>query len=91
MTTIRTGAVSYRLFIGIYPGGISYVDRHRERHGDYASLAFLPYDTLVLKVQRDCPKELRTEIEAHAATIQARRGEQYEVSTCGQTVRLGAV
>lgn len=79
-----------RLFIGIYPAGISYRDRHREKLGDYAKLAFLPYDTLELKVEEDCPAELRTRIESDAATIQNKRGERFQVSTTGQTVMLGS-
>lgn len=44
-----------RLFIGWYPGGIVYADRKRERHGDYAPLAFLAYDTLELSVEKELP------------------------------------
>jgi hypothetical protein len=29
------------------------------------------------------------DIEAHAVTIIPRRGEEFQVSTCGQTVLLG--
>jgi len=78
-----------RLFIGVFPGGFSYADRKREKHGDYAQCAFLDFATLTLKIEKDCPKVLRAEIEKHAAGIQARRGEDYIVSTCGQTVKLG--
>jgi hypothetical protein len=38
-----------RLFIGVFPCGISYADRHHEEHGDYKTLAFLPYNSLVLE------------------------------------------
>lgn len=82
--------MSERLFIGVFPAGISYADRHREEHGDYAELAFLSYDTLELKVYENCPANLRTEIEAHAASIQSRRGQRFQVSGCNQTVLLGA-
>jgi hypothetical protein len=78
-----------RLFIGVFPAGISYADRERIRAGDYARLAFLSYATLVLDVEPDCPEYLRKEIEGHAATLQARRGEHYEVSAAGQMVLLG--
>lgn len=81
--------MSDRLFIGIFPGGIAYADRHREKNGDYARLAFLPYDTLQLEVEQDCPTDLRTLIEADAEFIQSRRGELFQVSSCGQTVTLG--
>jgi len=78
-----------QLFIGVFPCGISYADRHHEEHGDYKSLAFLPYSSLVLEFRKDCPTELRGEIIASAAAIQARKGEQYQISGSGQTVLLG--
>jgi len=81
--------MSDRIFTGIYPCGISYADRHRQKGGDYARLAFLPYDSLELKIEADCPPELRKQIEDDAATIQARRGDLFQVSWAGQTVTLG--
>jgi hypothetical protein len=78
-----------QLFIGVFPCGISYTDRHHEKHGDYKSLAFLPYSSLVLEFRKDCPAEFRSEIIASAAAIQVRKGEQYQISGCGQTVLLG--
>lgn len=80
---------SDRLFIGTYPCGLVYADRATEAHGDYKRLAFLPYSTLKLEMEKDCPTDLQARILAHAATLQAKRGEQYQVSTCGQTVTLG--
>jgi hypothetical protein len=80
---------SKRVFCGVYPCGLSYVDRAVERHGDYKRLAFLLYRSLILDVERDCPPELAAWIKQDAAKVQARRGEPFEVSTCGQTVRLG--
>jgi hypothetical protein len=77
------------LFIGIFPAGISYANRNVEEHGDYKRLAFLPYDTLALEVQKDCPPELRHRIVEDAKTIQARRGMPFRISTCDQTVMLG--
>jgi len=55
-----------QLFIGVFPCGISYSDRHHEEHGDFKSLAFLPYSSLVLEFRKDCPAELRSEIIARA-------------------------
>lgn len=81
--------MSDRLFIGVFPTGISFADRLVEVHGDYKRLAFLPFSTLVLEITPDCPAYLRTEIEAYAATIQAQRGQPFTVSTSGQTVILG--
>lgn len=90
---------SERLFIGVYPTGISYADRSQEEHGDYKSVAFLPYDTLELEV-RDPDSPLLAEVRADAAKLKARKGELFAVSTTGQadvaaglatgqTVRLG--
>jgi len=92
--------MSEHLFIGNYPGGMVYADRRHERHGDYKRVAFLPWDTLDLRI--DAPRsDLLPEVRAHAATYQARRGELHALSTtadrdasgrltgCGQTVRLG--
>jgi hypothetical protein len=84
-------SVNKRIFCGVFPCGISWSDRATERAGDYKPLAFLPFSTLVVEFQPDCPTELRAEIEADAASIQAKRGQQFEVSTCGQTVTLGRV
>jgi hypothetical protein len=78
-----------RLFIGVAATGIAYADRSREEHGDYARLGFLPYRTLELEVADGCPDDLAKRIRGHAATIQAMRGEDYRISTAGQTVRLG--
>lgn len=78
-----------RLFSGIYPCGIVFADRHNERHGDYARLAFLPYRTLTVEFERDCPPELRAEIESDVARMNLKAGDLFEVSASGQTVRLG--
>jgi hypothetical protein len=40
------------LFIGLFPGGVSYANRNVEEHGDYKRLAFLPYDTWHSKSRR---------------------------------------
>ena len=78
-----------RLFCGVFPGGISWADRGREKHGDYARLAFMPYATLEATIEPDCPKALRPMIEAAIEAFQARRGQEFPISTCGQTVLLG--
>lgn len=78
-----------RILCGIFPCGVTWADRAREEHGDYKRLAFLPYCELVLKVEPDCPADLREQIEKHAAEIIARRGERFAVSATGQCVTLG--
>jgi uncharacterized protein YjhX (UPF0386 family) len=77
------------LFIGLFPAGVSYANRNVEENGDHKRLAFLPYDTLALEVQKDCPLELRHRIFEDAKTIQARHGKPFRISTCGQTVIFG--
>lgn len=79
-----------RLFSGVYPSGIVYADRERERHGDYLRLAFLSFKTLKLEFEKvSMPAELRAAIERDAHKIQMRRGKSYQVSSTGQTVKLG--
>ena len=79
-----------RLFAGRYPCGIVYADRSHEVGGDYKRLAFLPYRTLVLEVEADCPEDLRHHIVLDAERYQAMLGEPLQISTCGQTVTLGS-
>lgn len=79
-----------RLFSGCYPCGIVYADKSREVRGDYARLAFLPYRELRLEFEKDCPEAFREVIEETARPIIAMRGKDFEVSACGQTVKLGA-
>src|SRR5574342_323173 len=73
----RQRASGDRLFIGTFPTGIRYADGHRERGGDYLPIAFLPYNTLQLEWEPRVPValELREQIQRHADSIRARRGE----------------
>jgi len=87
MRTKKT--VEERLWSGLFPAGIVYCDRTQERHGDFRKLAFLSYRTLELELEKDCPRDMAEAIKLDAAKIQARRGELFQVSACGQTVRLG--
>lgn len=80
---------SKRLFAGVYPTGIVYADTAKEEHGDYKTIAFLSYRTLILEWWGQCPRELKKEIETEAAIIQAQRGQFFSTSTCGQGVILG--
>jgi hypothetical protein len=79
-----------RLFIGIYPGGIVYSDRSRQTAGDYTLLGFLPYDTLELRIEPDCPDDLAVIIREDAAKIQAKRGQLFQLTVTNQTVLLGS-
>lgn len=83
-------AINARLFIGKYPCGLVYADRSVEEGGDYKKLAFLPYHGL--KLETYCPRThpLYEAIKRDAATVQALAGQEYQVSSCGQTVRLTA-
>jgi hypothetical protein len=84
--------VAERVFVGVFPTGISYADRTVEVGGDYKRLAFLPFDTLVLEWNaKRVPPDVRDYIERDAARLQARSGEDYKVSQVGQTVVLGGV
>ena len=71
------------------PTGWWWTDRTREEHGDYAKLAFLSFSNLELEIFKGCPNDLRARIETKAAEFQAMEGQDYQVSTAGQTIRLG--
>lgn len=79
-----------RLFCGVFPGGLVYADRGREKNGDWANLAFMPFSTLEVKIQADCPKALIPLIQDSVRGMQARRGEEFPISTCGQSIILGS-
>ena len=42
-------------------------------------------------IEKDCPAEMRPLVESDIQRLQACRGEEYQVSTSGQTVTLGTV
>lgn len=75
------------LFVGVYPTGLVYADKRREKDGDYKRCAYLNYRTLVLDIAADCSADLLDAIKADAAKVQARRGEPYALSTCGEENR----
>lgn len=77
-----------KLFSGIFPTGISYADRSKTSGGDYHRVAFLSFETLELKIY-DERSPLLPEIKEHAANLQARKGEPFNTSACGQPVTLG--
>ena len=81
--------MSGRLFYGCLGNGLTFADRYREEHGDYKTVAHFSLLKLKLEFRRDCPAELKPEIEAICNDLIARRGEEYEVSWSGQTVTLG--
>jgi hypothetical protein len=84
----RRSRVSAALFIGVFPTGVGYADTRVEEYGDYKVVAFLSFSTLELEIR--APKsDLLPRIKADAASIQARRGQEFIVSGCGQTVLLG--
>lgn len=86
----RLNVSAAALFIGVFPCGISYSDRTREKSGDYLKVAFLDYRTLTLTFLNPCAPSMRALIEEHARALTARRGEAFSISSCGQTVILGA-
>lgn len=75
------------LFIGVYPCALVYADRRRERNSDYQTVARLPYSSLALAIEPDCPADLIDRIRAHAAQYHA--GDQFRTSQCGQPITLG--
>ena len=82
-------ALNERLFVGVAATGIVYADKSIVKHGDYARIAILFFDTLKLKFEEDCAADLAELIKKDAAEIQARIGQEYQVSASSQTVTLG--
>jgi hypothetical protein len=77
-----------RVFCGYYPTGIVWADRHQDDRGDYKTIAYLNYDTLVLEVRDACPTELLDIIQNEAKWYQERKGESFQV-TQTQFITLG--
>ena len=73
-----------RWYCGKFPCGLVYADRAIEVHGDYKRVAFLPYSSLVLEIA-DPNSPLIERVKSDAAALQARRGQVFAISTCGQT------
>lgn len=84
-----TAILDSRIFVGVYPACLVYADRSRQVDGDYAPLAKLHYSDLEAGFAKDCPADLRRQIQAHMDGYIARRGEKLEISSSGQTVILG--
>lgn len=78
-----------RIFSGVFPTGIVWADRYHEKNGDYKRLAYLNYKTLVLDIEKDCPAELIERIKLDAKELQDKKGENFQVSSSGQTIVLG--
>jgi hypothetical protein len=82
-------ATDARLFACVYSTGIAYSDRTKEEHGDYKKVAFLSFKTLILEPAKGANKELLAAAVLDAKKIQARKGENFQISSSGQYVTLG--
>lgn len=88
--TGRAGGETSPLLIVPTYGGILYYDRRKPwgtgrsirpagQYGDeYLRVAFLPYNNLVLAVEKHADPALVAEVRAHADTLIARRGETFQ-------------
>jgi hypothetical protein len=86
---MKTTEKPEHLFIGHGATGIIYADKTQEENRDYKTVALLFYDTLQLKFYPSCRLRDRFWILRHAATMEARKGEDMPITGSGQTVRLG--
>lgn len=77
-----------RYFSAVHATGIAYCDTATEENGDYLCVAFLPFRSLELEINRE-RHPLLPMIREDAAKFIARRGEHYPVSTCCGYVVLG--
>ena len=80
--------MSRKLGVFVMATGIAYCDTSKEKHGDYLRVAFLPFSTLIPEWLAPRSK-LRPAVEADMLSVQRRRGENFQISASGQTVRLG--
>lgn len=80
----------HRVFPVTSPIGILYKDRNNIVNGDYATLAILHYDNLVLDYYHNCPAELMATIRRDSSKIARRRGESFQCKADGTTVVLGS-
>ena len=80
-----------RIFSGVYDTGIVYADRKTfdAARRDYKRLGILFFRTLKLELAPDCPDHLAQQIKKDAAEIQKMKGQEFQVSACGQTITLG--
>lgn len=81
--------ISEKIFVGVVPTGIAYSDKTREVDGDYAKLAHLRFSDLELNLYPGCSAAMAEFIKANAAEIQAKAGEEFRISSSGQTITLG--
>ncbi|WP_298841699.1 hypothetical protein [uncultured Salinicola sp.] len=77
------------VFLCVMPTGWWWSDRTREEDGDYVQLAFLSFSSLELKIFDNCRDEWRERITSRAAEFQSMKGQDYQISSSGQTIRLG--
>lgn len=86
---LKAGPLEARLFQGVYSTGIVYADREVERDNDYRPLAFLPYDTLQMDYEKDCPDMWRPLLEQKAAEMLARAGQRFALAQ-NMSITLGS-
>jgi hypothetical protein len=80
----------FRVFSYCDHFGVVYVDRLQLAASDYAALARLNYDTLVLDVFHYCTPRLLNVIRKDAALFSAKRGTSVQCNADGSTVVLGS-
>lgn len=80
----------HRVFPVTKPDGILYTDRKNVVAGDYAQLAKLHFDTLILDFYNWCPEHLMPIIQRDARRISRRRGTAFQVTQDGHTMVLGS-
>lgn len=78
------------MFCGIYPCGLVFADKSLMEAGDYKDLAFINYRTLKITWRaKKMSHEFRRYIISEAKNLRSMRGQQYQISSCGQYIILG--
>lgn len=75
----------------VMPTGISWVDTSQDgpRTGDWTKVGHLFFSDLRVEIPKGTPRAVEEDVRRRAAVIQAKRGEQYQISGSGQTITLG--
>lgn len=89
MPMIEATNLRDRIFCGVFPTGWVWADRCVLQHGDYKRLAYLSFAELESIIEPSCPRELLPLLVKDINELKAMRGQEYQVSTSGQTVTLG--
>lgn len=78
-----------RIFVGINANGISFSNRIVIEKGDYSKMARYDFKAMKLVIEDLCHPTFATQIRNWIREQEYKKGQSFQVSTCGQSVNLG--